>query len=374
MTTHKREGSPGLGLAAGIAILAVFLADFVTPLGFAHGMLYIPCLLLAFYCGQRLCLIVLGWLTALLTVGGLLLAPPAFVGMELPWVLGNRLLAVMVILATTWLLLQWHDHKGRLQRALERREAAHHQLQDQQRLLDITARVMRLGGWKISLPDYHLSYTDTALRLHGLPEGQRLTLEQAIALYHPDVQQTMHRDLAACAEEGLAIDRELPLADGETWLRVSAEAVYGADGKVAEIQGAVQDITPRKRGEALLQDSRDRFEHLANVLPLAVWTAEPDGTVDYANRYLSEYSGVPAADILQPGGWLSLLHPEDRQRCVDTWMRSVASGKAYQIEFRLRRWDGRYRRHRVQAAPVFNAGGQVIKWYGTAVEIDPHGD
>lgn len=148
------------------------------------------------------------------------------------------------------------------------------------------------------------------------------------------------------------------------------EAVYSAEGEIVSLQGAVQDISPRKRGEALLADSRARFESLANAMPLVVWTAEPDGTVDYANAFLSEYCGVNREDILQPGGWLSLLHPDDRQRCIDAWLASVQKGADYRIRFRLRRRDSVYRLHHVQAVPVYNPEGKLVKWYGSAMDIE----
>jgi len=358
-----------LGLAAAGAVLLIFVADLRTPLGFAHGMLYIPCLLLAFYSAQRQWLMWLGWLAALLTVAGLLLARPMFVGVDIPWVLANRLLTVWMIMTVTWLLLQLHVHMERLQRTLQRGKDARLQLQEQQHFLDIAARVMRLGGWVIHLPEYRLNYSIAAMDLHGLPAEQSLTLQQAISAYHPESQSVLHEALIACAEQGLPIDHELRLADGHTWLRVTAEAVYGSDGHITHIQGAVQDITPAKQNETLLQGSRARFEHLARVLPLTVWTAEPDGTVDYVNVYLSEYCDVPLAEILQPGGWLLLLHPDDREPCVEYWMHCVAQSIPYQLECRVRRGDGVYRLHRVQAEPVADASGTVGKWYGTALEI-----
>lgn len=239
--------------------------------------------------------------------------------MDIPWVLANRLLTVWVIMTVTWLLLQLHVHMERLQRTLQRGEDARLQLQEQQHLLDIAARVLRLGGWVIHLPEYRLNYSVTAMDLHGLPSEQPLTLQQAINAYHPESQSLLHEALMACAEQGLPIDHELLLADGQAWLRVTAEAIYGRNGEITHIQGAVQDITPRKQSEALLQGSRAHFEHLAQSL--TVWTAEPDGTVDYVNGYLSEYSDVPLSEIYSlAAGWnysiRTIVNPASSTGCT----------------------------------------------------------
>lgn len=358
---------------AALGVALVFASDLLTPLGFAHGMLYVPCILLTMVSASRRFVWGLGWVSAGLTVLGLLVSPEAFAGMELSWVLGNRLLSVVVILLTTWLVLRVFDYLARLELAMGNMASSRQALLEQQRLVAIAGRVANLGGWQIHLPGYGLICTETALRLHGQRPEQQPTLSYMLALYTPEAQQTLHSDIALCANEGVAFDRELPLAGGDNWLRVMGEAVYSPEGKIIGLQGAVQDISPRKRSEALLMDSRSRFESLANAMPLVVWTAEPDGTVDYANAFLGEYCGVDRDDILQPGGWLKLLHPDDRQHCVDVWLASVKTGTDYRIRFRLRRRDGVYRLHQVRALPTTDPEGRVVKWYGSAMDIEEPG-
>ena len=68
--------------------------------------------------------------------------------------------------------------------------------------------------------------------------------------------------------------------------------------------------------------------------------------------------------------WLSVLHPDDRERTMATWMADVAKGSDHDIEFRLRAADGRYRWFKTRGLPVRDESGQVVKWLGTVTDID----
>jgi PAS domain S-box-containing protein len=112
-----------------------------------------------------------------------------------------------------------------------------------------------------------------------------------------------------------------------------------------------------------------RFEDLADALPGIVFVADGGGDVSYVNGRAATYSGVPTADLLA-GGWLQLMHPEDRDRAARAWAEAVETGTAYDIEYRIRRHDGAYRWFLGRALPIRDAREQVTEWYGSAVDID----
>ncbi|MCU1263390.1 MAG: hypothetical protein JWO80_6275, partial [Bryobacterales bacterium] len=138
----------------------------------------------------------------------------------------------------------------------------------------------------------------------------------------------------------------------------------------------LRDITERRRAEA----ERDRllaraeaaqrsYQMLAEAIPQQVWTAQLDGRLDYVNQRCADYFGQTQAELVD-SGWLHVLHPEDTQRCVEAWGRSLNSGELYEVEFRLlRASDGLYRWHLGRAVPMRDEAGAIIKWLGTNTDI-----
>ncbi len=133
--------------------------------------------------------------------------------------------------------------------------------------------------------------------------------------------------------------------------------------------GTRVDITELKRVEAALRASEARFRTLAEALPTMVWTAEPDGTIDYINARHIEYIGL-TLEQLQGRGRGSTIHPEDWDRCIEQWTRSVATGELYKIEYRCRRADGAFRWHLGRALPLRDESGRITKWFGSITDID----
>ena len=169
------------------------------------------------------------------------------------------------------------------------------------------------------------------------------------------------------------------------WLRDSARPEWdAAAGRVARIYGAGQDITERKRAEeegaqlireqaarAEAEAGERRYRSLAEAIPQIVWTARPDGSVDYFNRRWFDYSGLSEAESYSRDGWKKILHPEDVANCRERWSHAVRTGEVYEIEYRFQRAaDGAYRWHLGRAVPLRDSKGRVVKWFGSCTDID----
>ncbi|MBW8780445.1 MAG: PAS domain S-box protein [Verrucomicrobia bacterium] len=130
------------------------------------------------------------------------------------------------------------------------------------------------------------------------------------------------------------------------------------------------DITERKQTEQALADALTRYRFLADAMPELVWTARPDGSMDYVNSRW-DITGLDEAQLLQPGGWLETLHPDDRLPTQKRWEAAVATCQPWEHSFRLRiSANGSYRWQLVRAIPRRNGSGQVEQWVGTATDID----
>ena len=143
-----------------------------------------------------------------------------------------------------------------------------------------------------------------------------------------------------------------------------------ADGSGQRLVGGVAvDITDRKQAEAGLRQSEERYRYLAESIPQLVWTANAGGVLLDVNQRWLDFTGVTLAQA-QIEGWQALIHPNDLPILSKHWTAAQQDGSHYQAEGRMRRVDGVYRWHLHQAVPIKNESGQVIKWFGTATEIE----
>lgn len=128
------------------------------------------------------------------------------------------------------------------------------------------------------------------------------------------------------------------------------------------------DITERKQTEEALQESVREFGALAESIPQIVWATRPDGWNTYFNQQWVDYTGVTLEESYGHG-WNIPFHPDDRQRAWDAWQNAVQNDKPYSLECRLRRADGVYRWWLIRGAPLRDASGEIVKWFGTCTDI-----
>jgi PAS domain S-box-containing protein len=171
-------------------------------------------------------------------------------------------------------------------------------------------------------------------------------------------------DAASIEKRYFRKDREI------LWTRASAAMRRDEIGRPAEVIAIVEDITERKRAEERLRESEQRFRFLAESIPQMVWTAAPDGGLDYVNGQGSKYFGTPQEALLG-GGWLEGVHPAERERTLSLWNQFIATAAPYEIAFRLKRGsDGNWRWHLARALPLIGEDGKVLQWFGTCTDID----
>jgi PAS domain S-box-containing protein len=122
------------------------------------------------------------------------------------------------------------------------------------------------------------------------------------------------------------------------------------------------------RQEKLIRESIERMRFLAEAMPEKVWTAKPDGNVNYYNRKWLEYTGM-SFEELKDWGWKYIVHPDDLEKNEKVWQLSIATGKDFELEHRFLRADGTYRWHLSRGIAQRNEKGEIIMWVGTNTDI-----
>ena len=136
----------------------------------------------------------------------------------------------------------------------------------------------------------------------------------------------------------------------------------------ARLGAVVKMARTSRTAEQVLRESEERFRIMAESIPHIVWTALPEGTADFHNRRLTEYTGLPVAEA-DGYGWHQLVHPDDLPRTMSTWVQCLATGEPYYVKYRFRRHDGQYRWFLSQALLMKDGRGVPVKWFGTGTDI-----
>lgn len=134
-----------------------------------------------------------------------------------------------------------------------------------------------------------------------------------------------------------------------------------------------RDSENRKDIESTTNDTDQFYEwshSLAESLPLIVWTALPDGYVNFVNSKWTDYTGLESKEAYGDG-WQRALHPADFEKATTRFKHCFETGELFENEHRLLDLNTRqYRWFLVQGVPVRDREGNIKIWFGTATDID----
>ncbi|MDB4930889.1 MAG: sensor protein [Myxococcaceae bacterium] len=126
---------------------------------------------------------------------------------------------------------------------------------------------------------------------------------------------------------------------------------------------------PSEPADAALRESEARYRFLTETIPVQIWTALPDGRLDYVTRQTAESFGLTPERLLADG-WQNVVHPDDLPLAIARWTHALATGEAYAVEFRVRLADGSYAYHLARAVAQRDEAGAIVRWFGTNTNID----
>jgi PAS domain S-box-containing protein len=171
---------------------------------------------------------------------------------------------------------------GAVQDVTERR-VQDDRLRASEAFLDRTGRIAGVGGWQVDLVSGDILWSDQTCRIHGVPEGYRPTLQEAIAFYAPDARATMEAAVQRGIERAQSWDLELPFVSAQglsKWVRAFGE-VESEDGRPVRLVGAFQDVTEQKaRQDALQNEQTLRQQIQAQAAQTAVLLLERTEMLD----------------------------------------------------------------------------------------------
>ena len=264
-----------------------------------------------------------------------------------------------------------HEFVGTVIDVTERKRAEE-ELRQSEAYLAEAQKLSHTGSWAWTRKDGIRYWSDECYRVLGFDPQEGLPqFGETFQRIHPDDQVQSWEVTQRAMSEKVDVEFEYRIVHPGGAVRnihSTCHPVLGPSGDLIELTGTVIDITERKRAEEKLRASESKYRHLVDTTPAFVHTALPNGELDFLNHGWLEYVGAPLPDLLG-WRWTSRIHPEDVEAFVDRWRASVQSEEPFLAESRVRRADGEYRWFMHHKEPLRNEAGEIIKWYGSSIDI-----
>ncbi len=214
------------------------------------------------------------------------------------------------------------------------------------------------------------SWNPGAARIFGYTAQE--AIGQSTQMLFPPGQMSEELDILARIARGDTVqsyDTTRLRKDGElVHVSVTVSPITDGRGFIVGASKIARDISRRKKAEADLLASEERFRALANSIPQLAWTARADGYIFWYNQRWYDFTGTTPDQVLG-WGWQGVLDQQVLPRIEAQWRAAVAAGELFEMEFPLRAADGSFREFLNRALPIKDPAGHVVQWAGTNTDV-----
>lgn len=190
-----------------------------------------------------------------------------------------------------------------------------------------------------------------ATSLHNL-DAERTSAETSLYKAYSDLQKRVAEQIS-----------ELSRANQDLWAEMIERERIEEGARQSR-----EELAELKHSEARLRESVAQLQLIADSAPVMIWMAGPDKVCDFFNKGWLDYTGRTLEQELE-NGWVEGIHPEDFERCLETYVEAFGRRREFRIEHRLRRRDGQYRWVLNQGAPRFDRDGVLAGYIGSCIDI-----
>ena len=225
----------------------------------------------------------------------------------------------------------------------------------------------------VSMPELDGFQLAAMIRQH--PRFQRTPIIFISAVHLTDLDQLKGYEHGAVDYISVPVVKEL--------LRAKVRVFADLHRKTRQLETLNRELEQRvserteelaSKAELLLQLNTElvrknrELDAIVHTAPDIIFSRQADGGRDYISDRFYDYTGAEPGSA-QGFGWVEYVHPEDKDKALSDWMRSVEAGTNYESEYRLRARDGAHRYFRARAVPIRDDNGSIVKWYGTCSDI-----
>jgi PAS domain S-box-containing protein len=215
-------------------------------------------------------------------------------------------------------------------------------------------------------------WSEETFRIFGYNRDAKPAVEALLKRIHPDDKAMVQAQIshATSQEKDCNLEYRLLLPDDSVkYVHVVARAMKGKAGNL-EFVGAVTDITERKAAEERIRKQEAELGQMLDFAPQLISVFGPNRERLHINRIALDYLGLSLEEWRQTPHPGAFVHPDDRPRDLDYFDRAVSTGSSYELELRLRKFDGSYRWFLARSNPVLDDKGNVVRWYVASTDIE----
>ncbi|MEH1944691.1 MAG: PAS domain S-box protein [Nostoc sp.] len=259
------------------------------------------------------------------------------------------------------------------QAALRKRQQAEEALRESNERLNFALQTAELGDWDMDLSNQTARRSLRHDQIFGyeslLPEWTyNMFLEHVLPEDRALVDAKFRT--ALINQDTWDFQCRIRRADGELrWIWARGHIYHNAQGDAVRMLGLIADISDRQQTEAALRESEARFRQMADTAPVLIWMSGTDKLCNYFNKPWLDFTGRTLEQEMG-NGWTEGVHPDDFQRCLDTYTNAFDARQNFQMEYRLRRNDCEYRWLFDTGVPRFAPSGEFLGYIGSCVDID----
>ena len=196
--------------------------------------------------------------------------------------------------------------------------------------------------------------------LEGVPELKDQIFPKLISeVYNTGVAFEGYEEKAVIEKNGIAKDY---------YFNFIYQPYRDVDDSITGITVLATDVTVKVLAQNQIDEIANQFRFLAEAVPQKIFTAKPDGDIDYTNPQWNEFTGLSFEQI-KDWEWIKLVHPDDIEKSISVWQHSIDTGESLRLEHRFLSHSGEYRWLLSVAKPMRNSDGEIIKWFGTNTDI-----
>ena len=233
-------------------------------------------------------------------------------------------------------------------------------------------RLSHTGSFGCKASSGEMFWSEETFRIFGYDRGAKPAVEAILNRVHPDDKAMVQEQIDGATSQGKDCNLEYRLLlpdDSVKHVHVVAHAVKDKAGNL-EFVGAVTDITERKTAEERIRGQEAELRQVLDFAPQLIAVFGSNRERLHINRIALDYLGLSLEEWRQTPHPGAFVHPDDRARDLDYFDRAVSTRASYELELRLRKFDGSYRWFLARSNPVLDDKGNVVRWYVASTDIE----